>query len=192
MKRMLLMCLMVIVVGMSSTMAQQPDPRIVKDEVDVFTGERKVETSRVKLYGNPTSGLTMRIDGDKVYLHVRLYNVKDFLQDDEMPYKMLIKSSDGSVITLDGASMDTFDRVSSHNINWGFGIITGGQKKKTELSLTFPLSANLVENVIECKARYIRLEVGRNTYDYEIDTDDFYYFRELFNVILPYITAEAN
>lgn len=185
MKRMLLMWLMVML-SVGNVMSQTI-PKVVTDEVDVFTNIRKVCTNTIKLYGKPASGCTMHIDGNDIYLHVRVYNIKDFLQDEEMPYKMLIKDKDGELISLEGAAIDTFERVSTHNIHWGCGIVTGGQKKKIELSLTFPLSAELVKILSEYKTRYIRFEVGRNTFDYTIDEYDLYYLHGLFEVTIPYL-----
>lgn len=168
--------------------------RFLVDKTDPFTKERIMQTN--SYWGTQSIVSTntkieyyVVFNNDEASLFIRLYRIYNFKGGDTLGYQLMATDSQGNIAVLNGSEEAQIDneRVKTNNVHWGYGIVTGSQKKAIDIILSFPINKNVVENPIIKDIQCIRLTIGEQNYDYNLNKADRKNLIKLTNLVMPYM-----
>lgn len=155
--------------------------KIVVNEVDKFTGQRLVETSIIKT-SRPNFEYKLRQVNDSLFISTRAESL-DFVVEPNMPTKINIITANGDRIDLLGRIEKSTINEARTGIHWGFGISSGNSRQVSDVIMFFFMPKETLNLLCDNKITDIRITVGTENYDYEVDKSVAKKFTKLFNLL---------
>lgn len=155
--------------------------KIVVNNTDKFTGSKLIETSVLKT-SRPNVDYRMRNINDTLYLCAATKGLKIDI-DENTRSKMYIITVDGVHVNLDGVIQDSRVEEYHSGVHWGYGISTGTTTHLTDVELFFLIPRESFSMLCTDKISDIRISIGNENLDYEVDEFIAKKFLKLFNLL---------
>lgn len=182
-----------LLIATSTTVAFSSKPKLVVDNIDPFTQERTIETSVMWLTYSinnvcDKTQIYCTVTNDNGFIVINCKDVDNLSLTDKMEYKLLMINEEGDILSIDGIdNIDIYESTKTTNIHWGFGISSGSQQKKYDLSMKYPLNRSTAEKILNFQAQYLRIQINNNKFDYKLDNKIMKTIHRQIKLVEPYI-----
>ncbi len=155
--------------------------KIATNEVDKFTGCKIIETSAIKT-SRPNIDYKLRALNDTLYICAFIKSQNFKIKENDQS-ELYIITKEGELILLSGIVRDAQQHEYRSGVHWGFGFSTGSSRILTDCEFVYRVPNEILALLCSNDITDIRISIGKDNIDYQVDGFIAKKFRRLFNLI---------